>query len=372
MDARSQELLVIVSNTIGARTGWINSDSAYITEAFEGAITELVESFRDGDIPAITRTHLEQVARLKLFWEEWQDRAIETGNPNELPTSEFWSVMDEIEATYNDIYDPPKGRKMETLEELEKQECTDHQICTIYGWLEDSTGGPQYWKLTEERESPGKHLNASFANPAEVQREERKLEAEQARSERNRKLEDKLAAANTEAPETVEELAAQGITARQISLMKNIPVIEINRICDEAGVERPAADYPHVNQMRGVHDPEPNSIQQRILDAMTVDPVNGEEYTPAPAEAYTAGELLDNYGAEDGEPAEQETEAIASDWSVDPAASVDSNVIQLHQSGLKNGMIAEALSSEDHPVSIQRVNGVLRRFKNDPAQFEGV
>ena len=83
MDARTTELLFLVSAATNARTQWIESDSTYITDIFESEITELIDGFREGDIPAPARPILEQVARLKIHWDEWQDRAMRTGDATE-------------------------------------------------------------------------------------------------------------------------------------------------------------------------------------------------------------------------------------------------------------------------------------------------
>ena len=368
MDARTTELLFLVSAATNARTQWIESDSTYITDIFESEITELIDGFREGDIPAPARPILEQVARLKIHWDEWQDRAMRTGDATELPGNDFWLVMDEIENSHQRILDPPKRKPLETIEELDKQQVSDNQICLIYEWL-DAQGAPEYWKLKEERDKPGTHINADFVDPAVAQREHRKREQEHVTAERNAKLKAKLNESNREAPETVEELIAQGITARQISLMKNIPVIEINRMADEAGLDRPAVDYPHVNQLRGIHDSEPDDVNQRILDAMTPDnpDVGGDPIVP-PAEIYSAADLMDNFG-ESADNLGGTVEPVAEVPDIDAGFGLEGSIIKLHKGGLKNGAIADNLSTDDHPVSIQRVNGVLRRYKNDPTQF---
>jgi hypothetical protein len=374
MDARTTELLSIVSAATSARTQWINSDSTYVTEVFESEIEELITGFRQGDIPAPTRKILEQVARLKIHWEEWQDRAMRTGDATELPGNDFWLVMDEIENSHQRIMDPPKRKPLETIAELEKQEVSDYQICLIYEWM-DAQGTPEYWKLKEERDEPGKHINDDFVDPAVTQRELRKREQGHITAERNAKLKAKLEASNRESPETVEELIEQGITARQISLMKNIPVIEINKIADDAGLEHPAVDYPHVNQLRGLHDSEPDDVHKRILDAMTPGnpDVGGEPVVP-PAEAYVAAELVDNFGESESNLGDTHSGQLAATMLEEADGEsveigLEANIIMLHHSGEKNGAIAEELSTDDHPVSIQRVNGVLRRYKNDPTQF---
>jgi len=341
-----------------ARQAWSESDVEHFTRALEESFDELVETFSSGDLPADCRGMAGAVTELGREWSRWKDVAESSGDPNLLPDLPVWKALDTVQEMRRQAT-PRDPVKLESIEELTRQKVPDRQIALIYGFDQDD-GSPALAMVREEREEPGMHTGegTGWLPPVERERQEetrRRAEiAERVRAREEAKLE-QLARV---APESLSELVEEGVTAPQIARMLKIDVAEVYARCEAEGLSAPPASYPSGHAMRGVHDKDPSEAEERILDAMSkpkgieaMEPIEPME----PLEAMTMEPAEDaGEGAEPPGPMTLEEEIIyysnTTDWSAQE--------------------IAEAVGTEDVPVTRQKVTGVLKRYGERPEALE--
>ena len=343
---RTKQLLYAIFNVLENKRLWVESDQTYITRDFEVSVDELIVTYREGEIPQSIKQMLPLVVVVKDGWTAWKERIADRVDPQEMPAMEFWAALEQLEQIHDDITNTRPPVRIETIEELEKQKVNRQQICTIYGWV-DSDGTPQYHMIDEEKAEPGTHLGESYRSPGDRRRELEDQRRKDGIKAINDRVKEKVLLSQQTCPESLVELIEQGVSIAQIKEMKRVSEEEVISEAQRNNLPVPQKEYS-VRHLTGLHDQEPSETRQRVLDSI------GSE----PADAYP-GEAETNFG--EG----PETIEVVSD------ESVESQIIRMHlaDEGTKNSSIAKALSTEDHPVSVQRVNGVLRRYKKDPSQF---
>lgn len=351
-DERKDHLLLVLDHLVEVWNAWsANSDVRYITKAFEEAIDDAIFVFSDGSIPGDMRELNDRVAVLQEHWAAWNRKNEASGGKYPVPDNAFWKALESIEDARQAII-KPKRRNLETIEELTRQKVSDAQICRIYGFTDTGRpdGEPQLWQLQDERTTPGTHTDRSkgWLPPWEkIQRdeEERQREiVERIRRQRAGKI--KLIAGV--APESIEDLIAQGVSGKQICKMKKIDQAELDAYCDKQRLTRPDWQGESANQMTGVHDfvaPEDEAASSLAIPSTPDD-------------------------AEDADPlAEPFEHAIAEPF--EGSMTLEQEIVMHHKLGtMTSDQIAEAVSREGNTVSATKVRKVINRYKQDPAAFE--
>jgi hypothetical protein len=181
----------------------------------------------------------ELVLAIELFQSEvhaWRE-AIEVAPESMHPagTADMWSAFNVLER-----YLEPKRRRLpEPIRELMDAKVSDEQICKIYGFVK-ADGSADVVKLAEEKANPGTHYNPETWMP---RREQTRLE-EVKEQWRKRTPIDHIpigsepveAKPRRTAPEPIDELIAQGVSAEQIAKMKQITVEEVEAYAVKRGL----------------------------------------------------------------------------------------------------------------------------------------
>lgn len=252
-DEQRRHLLLVIDHLQGVHEEWMNSDATVVTEPFRSAIEETVEVFGNGDLPNDCRELNARVEEMGKQWSVYQERIEASGNTEELPGNGFWRALEAVEKG-REAARPHRRVQLESLSELKEQKVPDTQICKIYGWV-DSENRPELWKLREEREKPGTHLGPDFVPPLERKRLEADAQREAYLKKMVERSKAKVERISAPAPESWEELFAQGLSARQLAKLKNCTLEEVWEKADELGVDRPAEHYSDPRMAGGgVHD----------------------------------------------------------------------------------------------------------------------
>lgn len=150
---------------------------------------------------------------------------------NPAGNQELWVAY---EAIMEALVEPPR-RLPEPINELTDQGVSLEQIAKIYGFF-DEHGRPSARMVLEEKEKPGTHYNSStWVEPA---RRRRQSEIDERWKDRKPVTYEALTGQRERpvAPETIEELLAQGVSAKQIAKMKNLTESQVKEFAAELGV----------------------------------------------------------------------------------------------------------------------------------------
>ncbi|HWA99417.1 MAG TPA: hypothetical protein VG713_13035 [Pirellulales bacterium] len=368
IEGRGQYLLAVVDNLLKVRNEWIEGEGARLdeNEPLWQAIEETIEAFGEGAVPANCRKIESIVVReLKPAWSDWKNHRFgRSRNPvHELPGNGVWKTIEAIE----DGRQEAKARKFpkpESVAELKSQKVSDAQICRIWGWV-DSDGRPDFDKLREEIEEPGKHTS-NYVHPME-QRAKQQAAAEQKRlAEFRSRQRNKLRTLTQPSKETTEDLIRQGVSASQIAKLRKITVDEVYAEADALGLPRPQLEYKDVRTARAPVEHEvPEEVERSMRHASRAG---------RPAEADPDDDDFDD--DEDGFGIDSEVDdgagqSIETDGPVVAGAlTIEQEIIQLSTTTqMTEGEIANAVSTEELPISRQKVTAVLKRFRENPAEF---
>lgn len=345
MSERKQFLFLVVDRFLTVHEAWAQDQEIHwITDEYEQACDNMIELFAHGDLPGECRQLAAQVAALGREWSAFRDRVLATGDSKALPGQSFGKVVSLLSEA-RQAAKPRNIPSLESIKDLKEQKVSDAQICVIYEWVDDN--GPQLWKLREELAEPGKHTK-DYIPPSHQRRLNRPLREKEIIEATARAFDTKLNRAKAAvAPESIETLIGQGLSASQIAGMKDCSVGDVFAEADRLGLERPATSY----DLKGAaHDRKPSESEQRVLDQLGKGPRTAP---PAPA-----GGQDDDEDAGDG---------------VEGAMSLEDEVIQYHLAGGKSAAeIAALVTSEGFEVSRQKVQAIIQRYQADPTAFEKV
>jgi hypothetical protein len=121
--------------------------------------------------------------------------------------------------------EPEPSAQVESIEELDRQRVPDHQICLIYGFVDDR-GRPELWKLGQERARPGTWTGGDWTPPLVARHRQWVADQRQAIAQLACQLRSKLPR-RPQAPESVEQLLREGVSAAQVAAMTGRPVEEV-------------------------------------------------------------------------------------------------------------------------------------------------
>ena len=281
--------------------------------------------------------------QLAPAWDRW--RAIADVN-HPAPGPDFWAFVNKLRLARKDTI-KTRTRRLESVKELKSLSTPvgDEQICKMYGWI-DAEGQPEYWKIAEEIEKPGKWSYDLYpdrwmpphekARAAEIQRQFEA--AERQRLDRQARIE----AATRVAKETYQELSAQpGITLTQIARMKRVTIDEAAEEIQKIGLPLPPLRM------------DLNSIQ-------APSDLREPDRPPAPPSPslLPPGSLVDEKWEEnpplsDADLAEQAAIVQAA------STSIEEQIRTLAGQGYTNREIAAMVSTPEKQVNVQYVSTVV-------------
>lgn len=236
----------------------------------------------------------------------------------------IWRCVDAIVDTWIH-HEHPEPQRPESVETLTKQNVNNAQICAIWG-LKKPDGSPDMYRLNQEREKPGSVVTPDYWPPVQAGLARRRAEAmKSAHATQRRRIE-----CQKEAPiarESIEELAASGVSARQIAAMKQMRVADVVRYCETHGVTV-RMDYSGATQV--------------------VQPIAANTLNPGPAPTE-----LDVTLDEPSESIDQVSEE----------EEQEQQVLALKASGLSLAKISAAVG-----LSVKQVRGIVDRAKAAEAE----
>jgi hypothetical protein len=260
-------LLAIVENAFKGHKIWAEGGDTHLLpeDNLYQRFAEISEQAR-----FVSRAHATDLERLILeFSGQWrafvsaQQQNMDVGM---LPGDNLWSAWEALDAE-RFAAAMPDLKDIEPIEQLVSQKVSDRQICLIYGFFR-ADGSPDFRKLREEKNTPGKHTGEGWVAPVNQKIVEQIRMAEIDRDSIRRRRAAKVAAANTPAPESIEMLVSEGVSAEQISKMKKISTGDVLRYCEEHNLPMPAINYDATLKGPKPYDPDKSDARQRIESAM--------------------------------------------------------------------------------------------------------
>jgi hypothetical protein len=354
--ARINQLSNSTEALLNAVRTWAESTDSYMTKEFEDAVNTLVHTYESEAVPPVMRPFVALVQTIGEEWDAWAKAVSHKANPNEMPAKPFWDATRTLADLHGQTNYKRTARPQFTIEQLTEQGVNDEQMCRYFGFEDDK--GAQMWKIKEEKQEPGKHLNESYVPP------QQRLFDEEYKAHRIKidylieKLEQKTGAGGEPEPQAVESLLDQNVSLGQIMLICRLDESQVREECERLGREVPLMHY----DTKSSHfDPEMSDIQQRLVDS--IGTTGADAYYEEPVSES------DEPMPVNPDPNADTTESmVVLDTDGNPL-SMESQIILLHQAGMADGDIATQLANDEYPVSHQRVNGVIRRWKRDPSQF---
>lgn len=326
---RKEDLLQAVDEMLACHADWqAKTDKPFVTKQLERIIDEVVTLFSYGDIPGDLRTLTIAVLSMAPHWDAW--KAVADDN-HQSPGLEFWTAFAAAQSARQATTARPE-RRLEPVKELSSYSppTGPAQICRMYGWF-DANGQPEYWKVRDEMDHPGKWSYDLYPDkwmpPHEKATKQKEAEqfaiVERVRQARAARLE----ASNRVAKESYEALhALPGMTLTQIAMMKKVGIAEAADELQRLGLS-----------------PLPMTVNAHSMDGVM-------------QEKPAVGPL--GPSADDMALAYQAPAAI-----VDPEAAlqtVEDQILFYAKQGYSNAEVAEMVNSPELPVSTQKVAAIVR------------
>tara|TARA_Y100000310_G_scaffold309742_1_gene354187 strand:+ start:3239 stop:4513 length:1275 start_codon:yes stop_codon:yes gene_type:complete len=398
-DDRLSHILLVVDNMLDEHRSFVEDQEAtVITQQLWEAVEETIEVFETGSIPGNCRDLWHATQTLQEYWRIYVSEVETIGNPAHMPGNGVWSAVENIRRLRAKSNCTPLT--LEPIPELVKQKLSEAQICNIYEWHLPN-GQPDVDKLREEIAKPGTHTGEGFVPPAERHRQTREAERTEAIERLRLKQQQKLAALSAPPPESIGQLAEEGLSAKQIANMHHITPEQVWEECDNLGIHRPPLDYDPTANDDSQFDPEPSEESKRTTDAFgggftsdePTSSATGPDQTnmarrPAPSvdELFKGGsegtEKKEEPGtpeAKDSPPAKKKpaskpagksTRKLMGDYPITPGLTPEQRVVELsvvHQ--LKPRRISAHLLEDGIKMSEYKVRTVLKKFKEHPEEF---
>lgn len=263
-------LLAIVENASKAHRAWAEGGDSHLLpeDNLYQRFSEISDQSR-----FINKALASDLERLFLdfggHWRAFVSAQQQNMDVSMLPGQGLWEAWEAIE-TEAYAARMPELKDVEPLQTLIDQKVPERQMCMIYGFMR-ADGSPDFRKLREELREPGKHTKPETGWVAPVNRhivEQIKLN-EMDRDAIRRRRHAKVSAANTPAPESIESLVAEGVSAEQISKMKKIPVAAVIEYCQTNNLPLPQLNYEASLKGPKAFDFDKNESRQRIEAAMS-------------------------------------------------------------------------------------------------------
>lgn len=327
LQERQEYLFLVADNLIRQRDLW--ADDAGVQGLPVGgplwmAAESICESFETGTIPGSCRNLCREVEVFAKHWREHTVRAEISPRDDLLPGNNVWAAIQSIAAARQGAM-PRQQKRLEPVADLVAQKVSDEQIAKIYGW-KDALGHWDLIKVREAKAHPGRHDGDEYYAAQEREREK----VEQLKRQRAEALAgqigEKVNHTPPVAPESIETLVAQKLTAHQIAKAKVIPVEMVYDYCRK---------------------------HQLPIDGIALEPLSSAEtvsqFTDAPDQPF-----VEQAEAYHDEPADEDAE----DGTVVSELSIDEQILYAadNEPNAKPGEIAKLLG-----VSPQKVVATLSR-----------
>lgn len=368
---RRVHLLAMVTNTAKAHKEWVeHGDAALLPE------DDLYQRFQElaDQSRVIFAPRAEDLEKLILafapHWSAFVTSQQTTADITMLPGPELWEAWENLHR-HTLLQTMPRLKRIESIKQLLEEKVPRRQMCMIYGFTQPD-GSPDFEKLEEEIETPGKHTGQGWVAPvnrelaAKIQQLE--IEAESV----SRKRQAKIAAAVTPAKESIESLVASGVSARQVAQMKRTSVDYVSEYCRQHGLPQPPLDYSPTLLGPGMHDPVVSAERQAAMDRLgvTTSPQQAPHADDMPAPSLTDAQA-EHYqpptgpaGPAGDEPAD--VPALPSGIDLDSLPEEEANQIQEAAAYFSQGMDAKQIATamNIHP---NKSKALLKKAGFEPA-----
>lgn len=244
---REAVLCTAADNFITVWRAWTAGPHQLLTAEFEETIEELLEVFRQGEIPATCREIADAIRALDGEWAYYQENIT---TDNQMPRESLWAAVEGLWKAAAAVEDPPPPMRIEPLANLMKDGSTikPAQIAIMYAhkindkWVGPfcRDGRPQPSLVFQELETPGSVIPADWVHPQEQARRalERDIMNRRAMWDARRKARG-LPAVERQAPESIEDLLRGGVTVRQIVKIKRCTEADVQAEADRLAIALP-------------------------------------------------------------------------------------------------------------------------------------
>lgn len=264
---------------------WRGGTVQQISDALAQAIDQVCYLCGASDVEEAAKELILEIDRFQEQVHAWRE-AIELAPESVHPggTTEMWAALNVLER----FMEPRRRRLPEPIRDLMDAKVSDEQICKIYGFVKDD-GSADAVMLAEEKAKPGTHYNPETWVP----RRELSRQQEIATAWRRRSPIEHIPIGNAPvvekvrqpAPETLDELIAQGVDAEQIAKMKHLDVEQVEAYAIKRGLPlegrfRPAKPEDHDEQaalagrraeLYPKSHPEIEDMEERIVECALDD-----------------------------------------------------------------------------------------------------
>lgn len=368
IDQRREFLFRSIDEATRQHQLWVDSDAPYLTAELETAFDNAAADLTTGDIPATCREMCQLATTFAAQWQSWKESAtadsrLKFGDVSSplSPGNAFWKAWEElvnsrIEAT------PAPPVRLESVKLLREQKVSDNQICEIYGW-KNADGRYETWKVQEELDHPGTHVNADYISPAQREFNETKTKQKKRVRDTTTKTAAKVQAINAPPPESLTDLIRQGVSLRQAAEILHRPIADLVAECEAAELTY-KFDYESPANARAPQEPEIHEAEVRRLDAIQKNAARAaksETESPEPVEDPFAPVVVSG-GKQTIDPADDDGDLITE--TDDPDADLETQILDYHRQGLRPGEISAAL---DGAVKWQSVASIIRKAEAEGA-----
>ncbi len=352
-------LKALCIRVIEEHTQFAYGGEATPNEAFVSQVDEMLEGFTDIDMPTGLDNLYSLVGKFADLWKAWRAHVVD--DELALPSKEVWTALHAVEDVIAEL-EGGSPKVIESIKELDRQQrhsggtLTDAQICRMYEWV-DASGDLELWRLREERESPGKHIPADYVHPAEKKRRGKLAAKKQKMVELHQRSILKCEALMASAPESLADMVAQKLSARQMANMMHCSVADVVAACAAQGLDTPPTDYDSTTTMRAPHEQKLSDAANRSFDAGASVNVGGlleQENDPDPPPQPPFDE---------SEP----TPVVPADMT---DMTTDQRVVALHKQGKGATEIAKEVHAMGDAISWQKAKAIIKRYEANPELFE--
>ena len=145
------------------------------SHAFYSAACEMVRATNSRDLPGDIRSWANRIEAFAIKLADWLAAGQWTRLPMPFAVGSAYETLAADYLNYAKVQGEPL-KELESIEELTKQGVHDAQIAKMYGWV-DAGGHGAWWKVQQERDNPGTHVNNLWRDPRLVAREQDELAA---------------------------------------------------------------------------------------------------------------------------------------------------------------------------------------------------
>ena len=226
---RRDNLFAVVDRLTQIHNEWVDSDLRNPNDVYWDAVSLVVKSFDEGEIPNDCRKLFECASDLSRELEIFDARDYaSTGYPQ----NGFWEARQRLEDARKQT--SARGVKpMESIKELDAQGVSHEQIARMYKIVDPNTGEPQGWKIKQELAEPGSVIGKDWKDPAVAELERQQKESTRRSRGSLAEKSGRAEAASAPCPESPLELWQQGVSIEQSARMLKIPMAEVEAMFSE-------------------------------------------------------------------------------------------------------------------------------------------